>query len=108
MNRIKLCTRASILVLGLLMATQASAQVVGAGPYGVGTPVATPFNSGYYPEQTFGTFDTRSVYGVGPTGYGYYGTSDRKYRRALRRQRRAQQRALRQQQRNGFLPFNLR
>lgn len=111
MSRIKLSLGAVFLVAMMAFATSASAQVGGAGPYGVGTPVATPFNSQYYPHQVYGGIDTRYYNNGYVTGYSPYSVdgvvyrNDRDYRRALRRHQRALRRANRS---NSVLPYLLR
>lgn len=82
------------LVLGLALVSAAHAQVVGAGPFGVGTPVPNQFNAQYYPYQAHALNNALGLpYNLDPAFYGGYApqgyASDRAYRRALRRQRRA-------------------
>lgn len=84
------------LVLGLSLVTAAHAQVVGAGPFGVGTPVPNQFNAQYYPYQAHALNNALGLpYNLDP---GFYGNgylvpqgfvSEREIRRAERRNRRA-------------------
>lgn len=87
-----------LLGLALAWAADANAQVFGAGPYGVGTPVATPANSQYTPGQAYyGQFNNGYNQGYGsaygsslvPDAYGAYSNDGtiRRHRRHRRSRR---------------------
>lgn len=93
-------------LLALALAGAASAQVVGAGPFGAGTPVPNQFNSQYYPHQAHALNNALGLpYVLDPGFYGGFAPRGYLSERELRRIQRRQRRAARRQ---NLLPFQFR